>query len=104
MKSLSDILKSFTSNKWRIFALILVLVSLNIGTFIKMYYTQSDCSPLIKQNNELVKSQNNLVTQNSQILQKNQDLINGYLQIQDLLKNFKQDTVYKMHYCINVRN
>ena len=87
MKSIADILNVFSNNKWKILALVLLLVSTNVGTYIKVYYTAADCSPLIKQNSELVKSQSSLTTQNTELLA-------GYIQIQNLLKDIKQDTIY----------
>jgi len=74
----TGIIKLFTNNKFRLIALILVLIFLGVVTFVKVYYSTDDCKPLIEQNKLLME-------QNTQVLLKNNQLVEGYLKIENLL-------------------
>ena len=75
----TGIIKLFTNNKFRLIALILVLIFLGLVTFIKFHYTTDDCKPLIEQNKLLLE-------QNTLVIKKNTELIEGYLKIEKLLE------------------
>ena len=83
----TGIIKLFTNNKFRLIALILVLIFLGVVTFVKVYYSTDDCKPLIEQNKLLME-------QNTQVLLKNNQLVEGYLKIENLLEQVTRDTVY----------
>ena len=83
----TGIIKLFTNNKFRLIALILVLIFLGVVTFLKVYYSTDDCKPLIEQNKILME-------QNTQVMQKNTDLVQGYLKIEGLLGQVTHDTIY----------
>ena len=83
----TGIIKLFTNNKFRLIALILVLIFLGVVTFVKVYYSTDDCKPLIEQNKLLME-------QNTQVLLKNNELVEGYLKIENLLGQVTRDTVY----------
>jgi len=83
----TGIIKLFTNNKFRLIALILVLIFLGVVTFVKVYYSTDDCKPLIDQNKLLME-------QNTQVLLKNNQLVEGYLKIENLLEQVTRDTVY----------
>ena len=82
-----SVIKTFTSNRWKIAALIIILISINIGVFLRVYYSTSDCKPIIEQKQELMKM-------NTDVMKKNKELLAGYLQIENLLKNVTHDTIY----------
>jgi len=83
----TGIIKLFSNNKFRLIALILVLIFLGVVTFIKVYYSTDDCKPLIEQNKILME-------QNTEVLKKNSELVQGYLKIEGLLGQVTHDTVY----------
>lgn len=83
----TGIIKLFTNNKFRLIALILVLIFLGVVTFLKVYYSTDDCKPLIEQNKLLME-------QNTQVLLNNNQLVEGYLKIENLLGQVTRDTVY----------
>jgi len=83
----TGIIKLFTNNKFRLIALTLVLIFLGFVTFMKVYYSTDDCKPLIEQNKLLME-------QNTQVLLKNNELVEGYLKIEELLGKVTRDTVF----------
>ena len=83
----TGIIKLFTNNKFRLIALILILLFLGSVTFFKFYYSTDDCKPLIDQNKLLMD-------QNTEVMKKNTDLVQGYLKIEGLLGQVTHDTVY----------
>jgi hypothetical protein len=90
----SNIIKLFTTNRSKLIALILVLSSISLVAWIKVYYSIDDCKPLVEQNKTLMEQNSMLVNQNTQILQKNQNLLDSYLKIQELLSAISTDTVF----------
>jgi hypothetical protein len=89
-----EVIELFSSNKFRLVALILILVSISLVAWIKVYYSIDDCKPLVEQNKVLIEQNSLLVDQNTQILKKNQYLLDSYLKIQDLLGSISTDTVF----------
>jgi hypothetical protein len=83
----TEVIKLFTNNKFRLIALILVLIFLGLVTFIKFHYTTDDCKPLIEQNKLLLE-------QNTLVIKKNTELVEGYLKIEKLLSDVRRDTIY----------
>lgn len=89
-----DSIKLFSTDRKRMLALILILIFGVTITLITSYFTTDNCTPLIDQNSALVKSQNELTIVNSEIIKKNRELVNGYIEIQDILRGFKKDTIF----------
>jgi predicted Rossmann fold nucleotide-binding protein DprA/Smf involved in DNA uptake len=93
-KAIADIIKAVGKDPRKLWTLVIILTFLFAGNVVKSYFKVDDCSPLIKQNQELITSQNDLVNQNQNILKKNRELLDGFLHIQELIPGMKPDTVY----------
>jgi hypothetical protein len=92
--NIKDVIGLFSNNKFRLISLILILVSISLITWIKVYYSSDDCKPLLDQNKLLIEQNSSLMDQNSQIINRNKNLIDSYLKIQDLLGSITTDTIF----------
>jgi hypothetical protein len=94
LKGLAEIIKAVGRDPRKMWTMVILLFFVSTVTIINKALTKSDCTPLVKQNEELVKSQSSLVDENQSILIKNKELVDGYDKIQELLTHMKPDTVY----------
>lgn len=86
-ESVAKIITAVGNNPRKMLVMSILLFFISGVTITSKVLTKSDCSPLIKENAQLVKDQGELVKSNS-------ELLSDYLKIQKLLTHFKPDTVY----------
>lgn len=94
LKGVSDIIIAVGKDPRKMWTLVIILIFLTIASVSKTFFATDDCSPLIKQNEDLLHYQSELINENQKTIKTNQDLLNGYLELQKLIANMKPDTVY----------
>lgn len=94
LKGVSDIISAVGKDPRKMWTLVIILVFLTIASVSKTFFATDDCSPLIKQNQDLLQYQSDLIDKNQKAIKTNQELLNGYLELQKLMASMRPDTVY----------
>ena len=80
--------------KQRLTVLVLLLLASVLSTFIKFYFTHSDCESQQKQIQECISTQATILKQNHDILDKDKELTEDIIKLREMVSNMSADTVY----------